>query len=162
MFAPTLPTTTYISRVLPIAPAVATIALDRYVSELTVVTSDTASCLVVLPNGRLLVDTSRIRAFPCSDLHPLREIRAALRSRRRGRVADVYIELLAWSRTRSELGIRLEDRGRIFRSPIRMSRYFDLGHEAVAEVGRGVTAWASIPPTPNKADWVARALGITP
>ena len=99
----TLPSTSYVSRVLPLAIGVAEQVFDTCCADRSAATSAV----------RPLLLHDAVVATPMSRISPVRVCRGELRLGRLGRRVAVELELSVWSRTQSELGLRLVGRRRV-------------------------------------------------
>ena len=121
----TLPSTSYVSRVLPLAIGVAEQVFDTCCGDRQFRSPVPTRWSVAAGPVHLLQLQAPVRAVPASRISASRLCRGELRAGRlRGRFA-IELELSPWSRTESELGLRLLGRHRM------PDRYIDAANAVV-------------------------------
>jgi hypothetical protein len=126
---------TYRSKVVALPARVAPVVFERWWSESRHRSAGSLVETIQTHVGRLTLDATTWTRSSSGPTAPLRSVRGKLRSSGR-RSWPVELELMAWSRTSSEVGLRFA--GRRLPGPTAVVRYHELATAVLESIGSGL------------------------
>jgi hypothetical protein len=130
------PSHPYLFRILDLSPLVAQAALDGVRANRSR-PEHPRNWSIQAEGGRLELHSRRVAPPPRPCYWPYREDRGRIRSARWGLPIPVELELLPWSDSRAELGLRV-----CGHLPVSESLYLQVGHAALDVLATELEAWA--------------------